>query len=208
MTAANPDPAPANRIPVERLGIPARFLYWLMMFTYRRHRFTAVGTAPEERRFIIIAVPHTSNWDFPNYMGVTRELGLKTHFMAKTQLFRWPFGRFMRQMGGVPVDRRGSNDMVQQMVAEFAHRDEFILTIAPEGTRKAVTAWRTGFYRIALGAGVPIVCGFMDYGNRRAGLGPVIHPTGDYETDMAPAFAFYAAMAGRNAVHSAPGDQS
>ena len=134
-------------------------------------------------------------------MGVTRELGLQTHFMAKTSLFRWPFGNFMRQMGGVPVDRSAAGDMVQQMIAEFATREDFILTIAPEGTRKTVDAWRTGFYRIAHGAGVPIVCGFMDYGNRRAGLGPVIHPTGDYEKDMTPAFAFYSAMAGRNAVH-------
>lgn len=186
------------------LGWAARALYALMMFIYRRHGFVPVGTAPPERRYVLIAVPHTSNWDFPNYMGVTRALGLETHFMAKTSLFRWPFGTFMRQMGGVPVDRRGSNDMVQQMIAEFGAREDFILTIAPEGTRKSVAAWRTGFYRIAHGAGVPIVCGFMDYGNRRAGLGPVIHPTGDYEADMAPAFAFYAAMAGRNAVHSAP----
>ena len=183
------------------LGWMARALHALLMFIYRRHRFTAVGTPPPERRYVIIAVPHTSNWDFPNYMGVTRELGLETHFMAKTSLFRWPFGNFMRQMGGVPVDRSAAGDMVQQMVAEFAAREDFILTIAPEGTRKSVTAWRTGFYRIAHGAGVPIVCGFMDYGNRRAGLGPVIYPTGDYEKDMAPAFAFYSAMAGRNAVH-------
>ena len=183
------------------LGWMARALYALLMFIYRRHHFTAVGTPPPDRRYVIIAVPHTSNWDFPNYMGVTRELGLQTHFMAKTSLFRWPFGTFMRQMGGVPVDRSAAGDMVQQMIAEFGAREDFILTIAPEGTRKTVDAWRTGFYRIAHGAGVPIVCGFMDYGNRRAGLGPVIHPTGDYEQDMAPAFAFYSAMAGRNAVH-------
>ncbi|WP_373489260.1 lysophospholipid acyltransferase family protein [Blastomonas sp.] len=182
-----------------RLGLAARALYALLVFIYRRHRFTAVGTAPAERRFVIIAVPHTSNWDFPNYIGVTRELGLRTHFMAKTSLFRWPFGGFMRQVGGVPVDRRAAQDMVQQMIAEFAARDDFVLTIAPEGTRKSVTEWRTGFYRIALGAGVPIVCGFMDYAHRRAGLGPVIYPTGDYAADMASAFAFYAEMHGRNA---------
>ncbi|WP_069051285.1 lysophospholipid acyltransferase family protein [Blastomonas sp. RAC04] len=204
MNASEPVPSPSREPSTAHLGWAARALYALMMFIYRRHRFTAVGTPPPERRYIIIAVPHTSNWDFPNYMGVTRELGLETHFMAKTSLFRWPFHNFMRQMGGVPVDRSAAGDMVQQMIAEFAAREDFILTIAPEGTRKAVTAWRTGFYRIAYGAGVPIVCGFMDYGNRRAGLGPVIHPTGDYEKDMAPAFAFYAAMAGRNAVHSAP----
>lgn len=201
MTQAH-EPKPSPELETAHLGWAARLLYALLMVIYRRHRFTAVGTVPADRRYVMIAVPHTSNWDFPNFIGVTRELGLQTHFMAKTSLFRWPFGTFMRQMGGVPVNRSAAQDMVQQMIGEFAVRDDFILTIAPEGTRSTVAAWRTGFYRIAHGANVPIVCGFMDYGNRRAGIGPVIHPTGNYEADMAPAFAFYAAMAGRNAVHS------
>jgi 1-acyl-sn-glycerol-3-phosphate acyltransferase len=179
----------------------SRLVRRLLLLLYRTHGWRAEGVVPEPRRFVIIAAPHTSNWDFLYFLGLTGDLGIKAHFMAKTSLFRWPFGNFMRQMGGVPVDRSAAGDMVQQMIAEFAARKDFILTIAPEGTRKSVDAWRTGFYRIALGAGVPIVCGFMDYGNRRAGLGPVIHPTGDYEKDMAPAFAFYSAMAGRNAVH-------
>ena len=179
----------------------SRIVRRLLLLLYRSHGWRAEGVVPEPRRFVIIAAPHTSNWDFLYFLGLTGDLGIKAHFMAKTSLFRWPFGNFMRQMGGVPVDRSAAGDMVQQMIAEFAAREDFILTIAPEGTRKTVDAWRTGFYRIAHGAGVPIVCGFMDYGNRRAGLGPVIHPTGDYEKDMAPAFAFYSAMAGRNAVH-------
>jgi 1-acyl-sn-glycerol-3-phosphate acyltransferase len=154
---------------------------------------------PEPQRFVLIAVPHTSNWDFPNFLGVTQTLGIRTHFMAKASLFRWPLGGFMRQMGGVRLDRAAAKDTVAQMIDEFARRDEFVLTIAPEGTRGAVTKWRTGFYQIALGAGVPIVCGFMDYATRRSGLGPVIVPTGDYEADMAPAFAFYRGMVGRNA---------
>lgn len=180
-----------------RMGLLAHFVRAILLFIYRRHNFTAVGTPPDEKRFVIIAVPHTSNWDFPNYIGLTHELGLTTHFMAKASLFKWPIGRFMRQVGGVPVERSANRDMVQQMVDEFARRDEFVLTVAPEGTRQKVAGWRTGFYRIAHGAGVPIVCGFMDYKTKRAGVGPVIVPTGDYEADMAPAFAFYRDMLGK-----------
>jgi 1-acyl-sn-glycerol-3-phosphate acyltransferase len=118
--------------------------------------------------------------------------------MAKASLFRWPLGRFMRQVGGVRLDRANARDTVQQMIDEFAKRDDFVLTIAPEGTRGAVTKWRTGFYQIALGAGVPIVCGFLDYSTRTAGLGPMIIPTGDYEADMAPVFAFYRDIKGKH----------
>jgi 1-acyl-sn-glycerol-3-phosphate acyltransferase len=186
-------------VPGERpMGFMARMAFRLLVFIYRRHKFTAVGEAPPFAKYVIIAVPHSSNWDFPNFVGLTRELGLSTHFMAKKSLFRWPMKRFMHQVGGVPVNRGGRSDMVQQMAEEFARRDQFILTIAPEGTREKVARWRTGFYHIALSAKVPIVCGFMDYGTMRAGIGPVIHPTGDYDADMAPAFAFYAGMRGKN----------
>jgi 1-acyl-sn-glycerol-3-phosphate acyltransferase len=183
----------------ERLGLIARLLRRVSIANYRRVGWTSVGTVPVPRRFILIAVPHTSNWDFPNLLGVTNALGIRVNFMAKTSLFRWPFGGLMRAVGGVPVDRSAAGDMVSQMIAEFARRDEFVLTIAPEGTRGAVDKWRTGFYRIAHGAGVPIVCGFMDYPKRVSGVGPVIMPTGDYDADMAPAFAFYAGIMGRNA---------
>jgi 1-acyl-sn-glycerol-3-phosphate acyltransferase len=183
----------------EQLGLIARLLRRVSIANYRRGGWTSVGTVPTPQRFVLIAVPHTSNWDFPNLLGVTNALGIRAHFMAKTSLFRWPFGGLMRAVGGVPVDRSAASDMVAQMIAEFAARDEFVLTIAPEGTRGAVEKWRTGFYRIAHGAGVPIVCGFMDYPKRVSGLGPVIMPTGDYDADMAPALAFYRGITGKNA---------
>ncbi|QLC22782.1 acyltransferase [Parasphingopyxis sp. CP4] len=187
----------SDRTDAPPMGLLARFVRRILFFIYKRYKFTAVGTPPELRRFVIIAVPHTSNWDFPNYVGLTHELGLDTHFMAKDSLFKWPIGKFMRQVGGVPVTRDANRDMVQQMVDEFAKRDEFVLTVAPEGTRQKVAGWRTGFYRIAHGAGVPIVCGFMDYERRRAGVGPIITPTGDYDADMEPAFAFYRDILGK-----------
>jgi 1-acyl-sn-glycerol-3-phosphate acyltransferase len=182
----------------EAPGFAARLVRRLLIMLYRHGGWTSVGTVPVPQRFVLIAVPHTSNWDFPNFLGVTHMLGIRTHFMAKSSLFRWPMGRFMRQVGGVRLDRATAKDTVQQMIDEFARRDDFVLTIAPEGTRGAVGKWRTGFYQIALGAGVPIVCGFMDYPTRTSGLGPVIVPTGDYEADMAPAFAFYRSITGKH----------
>src|SRR5690606_27499358 len=101
------------------------------------------GAPPADRRCIVIAAPHTSNWDFVNVLGLTNALGIKAHFMGKSSLFRWPMGRFMRDMGGVAVDRSASRNYVDAMIAEFAARDEFMLIIAPEGTRSAVTQWRT-----------------------------------------------------------------
>jgi 1-acyl-sn-glycerol-3-phosphate acyltransferase len=188
----------ATTAPDEDPRLPARLVRRLLVALYRRGGWTSVGTAPEPQRFVLIAAPHTSNWDFPYFLGVTQALGIRTHFMAKASLFRWPMGGFMRQVGGVRLDRATAKDTVQQMVDEFVRRDEFVLTIAPEGTRGAVGKWRTGFYQIALGAGVPIVCGFMDYAKRTSGLGPVIMPTGNYEADMAPAFAFYRQVTGRH----------
>ncbi|HTU12776.1 MAG TPA: lysophospholipid acyltransferase family protein [Allosphingosinicella sp.] len=176
----DPPPAFASRV-VRRL------LLWF----YRRRGWTATGAPPADRRCVIIAAPHTSNWDFVYFLGLTDELGIKAHFMGKRSLFRWPMGRFMRDMGGVAIDRSGSHNVVEAMIAEFGRRGEFMLTIAPEGTRKAVGQWRTGFYHIAMGAGVPLVCGLMDYGTKTGGLGPAIMPTGDYEADMAKIVAYY-----------------
>ena len=171
-----------------------RLLLWL----YRARGWKATGAPPPDRRCVIIAAPHTSNWDFLYFLGLTDALGIRAHFMAKKSLFRWPLGGFMRDMGGVEVDRTGGLNYVQAMIDEFATRKQFMLTIAPEGTRGAVRTWRTGFYHIAVGAGVPLVCGLMDYGTRTGGLGPAIMPTGDYKADMARIAEFYRSVTQRH----------
>ncbi len=158
---------------------------------YKMQGWKAIGEVPEPRRFVIVAAPHTSNWDFPNLLGLAEDLGIRPHFMAKQSLFRWPYRNFMLDVGGVPVDRKGANNVVDQMAAEFAKRDEFMLTIAPEGTRSNVGKWKTGFYHIAVAAKVPLVLGMMNYGNKTGGLGPAIMPTGDYEADMEKLMAYY-----------------
>ena len=183
------DPAPR---------IWSRLFRAIMLAFYRARGWKAIGAPPADRRCVIIAAPHTSNWDFLYFLGLTDALGIKAHFMGKLALFRWPFGRFMREMGGVPVDRSGGRDQVAQMIAEFSRRREFMLTIAPEGTRGAVRQWRTGFYHIAHGAGVPLVCGLMDYATKTGGLGPAIVTTGDYRADMAKVAEFYRSVTPRH----------
>ncbi|WP_156427253.1 lysophospholipid acyltransferase family protein [Novosphingobium sp. Fuku2-ISO-50] len=166
------------------IGAMSRLTKAALLTFYRRQGWRAVGTPPPGGRYILIAAPHTSNWDFVFFLGLAESLGIDPHFMAKDSLFRWPMGGFMRDMGGILVNRAGRSDMVATMIDEFARRDRFALTIAPEGTRSKVRSWRSGFYHIAMGAGVPIVPGFMDYAKRIGGVGPAIMPTGDYRADM------------------------
>ncbi len=175
----------------EQPGPVARMVRRVLLAMYRLRGWRALGQVPEPRRFILIAAPHTSNWDFVNFLGLTADLGLRAHFMGKLSLFKWPLGGFMKQMGGVPVDRRGGGNVVEQMVAEFARRAEFMLTVAPEGTRGKTAKWRTGFYQIALAAKVPMVVGFMDYGTKTGGLGPLIWPSGDFRADMLKVLEVY-----------------
>jgi 1-acyl-sn-glycerol-3-phosphate acyltransferase len=171
-----------------------RFIYWI----YRRNGWTAHGVVPSPRKFVLIAAPHTSNWDFIFFIGLTEDLGFMPHFMGKKSLFRWPFANFLYDMGGVSVDRSSPQNYVQQMVAEFEKRDEFMLTIAPEGSRDNNSKWKTGFYQIALAANVPFVIGMMDYGKKTGGLGPAIMPTGDYEADMAKVIELYRGVVPRH----------
>lgn len=181
-----------------RPSMLSRLFRHVLIGIYKRHGWHAHGVVPEPRKFVLIAAPHTSNWDFVYFLGLTDELGIKPHFMAKTSLFRWPFTNFMLDMGGVPVDRTSSKNYVETMIDEFKRRTEFMLTIAPEGTRGSVKAWKTGFYHIALGAGVPLVVGMMDYGTKTGGLGPAIWPTGDYKADMEKVAEIYATVTPRH----------
>jgi 1-acyl-sn-glycerol-3-phosphate acyltransferase len=177
---------------IRKVSFTSRCVRLVIMWLYRRYGWKAQGQVPAVRRFVIIAAPHTSNWDFLYYIGLTQTLGVMPNFMAKTSLFRWPIRNFMLDMGGVAVDRKNGGNYVEAMINEFATRDEFMLTIAPEGTRGSVRHWKTGFYHIAMGANVPMVVGMMDYGTRTGGLGPMIWPTGDYAADMAKVAEIYA----------------
>lgn len=186
---------------------PARVVRWLLLHWYVRSGWQAVGTLPPDRKFIIIGAPHTSNWDFPVFLGTVHAVGREVRFIGKHSLFKGAVGRFMRALGGVPVNRAIPQDTVSQIVDQIAASDDFLLIVAAEGTRSRTTKWKTGFYQIALKAKVPIVCAGPDYPNKRGIFGPVIHPTGYYDRDMAPAFAFFRTLSPRHPERSAfPGD--
>lgn len=155
------------------------------------------GTLPETPKFIAIGAPHTSNWDFVVAMSALMALGLRLHWMGKHTLFRPPFGGVMRWMGGVPVDRDATRGVVEQLVDEFERRDRFLLGIAPEGTRSRVTTWKTGFYRIARGARVPILPVGLDWSTRAIRLGDLFTPTGDMEADIQHLRAWFAPIVGK-----------
>ncbi len=154
------------------------------VFMYKINGWTAVQDNPPPRKAVIIAAPHTSNWDFLYFLGLTNALQITSYWIGKKSLFKWPYGNTMMRLGGVPVDRSASQNMVDTMAKEFASRDDFLLTIPPEGTRGNVRQWRTGFYYIALKAKVPIIMGMMDYAKKTGGLGPSFMPSGDYKADM------------------------
>jgi 1-acyl-sn-glycerol-3-phosphate acyltransferase len=181
-----------------RPGWLVRAVMAAIVWLYHRQGWRAASEGPVPRRCIIIAAPHTSNWDFLYFVGLTHDLGIRSYFMAKRELFFWPIGGFLRQIGGIAIDRGRSGNHVQAMIDEFAARDDFVLTIAPEGSRSSVRKWRTGFYHIAMGAGVPMVCGLMDYGRKLGGLGPAMLASGDYAADMAKVEAYYRSVTPRH----------
>ena len=151
---------------------------------------------PDAKKYVLIAAPHTSNWDFLYMLLFAGALNIHPHWAAKDSMFRWPVTGLWKQLGGIPVNRRSRNNFVNQMVTAFQQSEEMILIIAPEGTRAKAGYWKSGFYYIALGAGVPIVMGFLDFGRKVGGLGPAIMPTGDIRTDFVAIREFYADKTG------------
>ena len=149
------------------------------------------GEIPNLPKFVIIGAPHTSNWDFPVAMSLVLALGLDAHWIGKHTLFRWPFGGLMRWFGGMPVVRSERGGVVAQVIDIFKGRERMVFGLSPEGTRKRVDQWKTGFYHIALGAGVPIVPGYFDYPRKVIGFGPPLMPSGDIEADISTLQAFY-----------------
>ncbi len=149
---------------------------------------------------VLIAAPHTSNWDLPLTLMTAFVLDLRLHWLGKHTLFRPPFGALMRWLGGIAVQRHQKNNLVADSAQALREAEGRLqLIIPPEGTRDKVTVWKSGFYWIAHGAGVPIQLAYMDYAQRRAGLGPLIQPSGDYERDLITIRAFYAPFMGRHA---------
>ena len=169
--------------------------------------WTVEGTLPREAtRSVLIAAPHTSNWDLPYMLMVALVLRLNIHWMGKSSLFRWPFGPAMRWLGGIAVDREKNSNLVAASADAIVNAHGPVqLVVAPEGTRGKARHWKTGFYFIAVQARVPILLTYLDYERKVSGLGPIFIPTGDVDADMAEIKRFYAPIKGRRSDQSGSG---
>jgi 1-acyl-sn-glycerol-3-phosphate acyltransferase len=155
-----------------------------------------VGEKPAFKNYVLIVAPHTSNWDFPAGVSTAFMLGLNPFWMGKDALFRFPHGFIFSLLGGVAIDRSRSHNMVASSIRQLKDSEEFCLVITPEGTRSLTEGWKTGFYHIAHGAGVPLVLGFIDGATKRIGLGTTIVLTGDMDADFAQCAAFFKPIKG------------
>ncbi|WP_281983534.1 1-acyl-sn-glycerol-3-phosphate acyltransferase [Azonexus hydrophilus] len=173
---------------------------WLV----KRLGWTLIEPAERPPRTVLIAYPHTSNWDALYALLARQGLALEAHWAAKDALFRWPFGGLLRRLGGVAVNRRQRTGFVDQMAAEFARRQRFMLVLAPEGTRSLTAGWKSGFYRIALAAQVPVGLGFIDYARRRVGILAYITLSGDPAQDIATIAGHYREHCGKRPELASP----
>ena len=155
------------------------------------------GRPPAEPRFVLVAAPHTSNWDALIMLIAGWVFQYRLSWLGKQELFHGPFGVFLRWVGGVPVDRASAHSAAAAAIRALTSAERMALAIPPEGTRQKTPYWKMGFYLIARRARVPIVLGYIDYRRRVAGLGPALAPSGDIETDMETIRRFYCGVTAR-----------
>ena len=161
------------------------------------------GEVPNLPKFVVAVAPHTSNWDFVVGIAAMFALDLRIAFLGKHTLFRWPFGRLMRWMGGIPVDRASPHGVVDQSIDAFTRMERRILAIAPEGTRRRVAQFKSGFLQIARGARVPVVLASLDYAAKCVRFGSTFEPGEDIEADRRRTEAYFATVRGRRPRQSA-----
>lgn len=153
---------------------------------------------PPEKKIMLIAVPHTSNWDLPLMLFIARSMGVQLNWVAKDTLFKGLFGRYMRWLGGIPVNRRSRTNFTDQVIDIYNKREKLIIVVAPAGTRSYTEYWKSGFYHIARGAKIPVAFGYLDYGRKIGGIKPGFMPTGNIDADLEKAREFYKDMTGKN----------
>ncbi len=191
---------PGSRTPRTGPCLPRRgnaFTRWLGRTTLAALGWRLHGQLPDQPRLVVVAAPHTSNWDFVLAMATAFALGVEIRWLGKHTLFRPPMGALMRWLGGVPVDRGVRSGVVAQSAAALRAREQMLLCVTPEGTRGKARQWKTGFYHIAREADVPICLCTMHYPRRLLGLGPVLIPGDDAEADMTAIRNFYRPFRGR-----------
>jgi 1-acyl-sn-glycerol-3-phosphate acyltransferase len=163
----------------------------LALFLLKAFGWKLCIAPPPSKKYVLIGAPHTSNWDF--VVGLLGLWGgrIRARFLGKKELFKPPLGFLMRALGGIPVDRSRRSNLVDQVAEIFKREEEIAILITPEGTRGRAPYWRTGFYYMALKAGVPIALGYADYRRKEVGIGAYLYPTGDIRKDFALIREFY-----------------
>lgn len=160
--------------------------------------WSLAGEFPDVPKLVLIAAPHSSWWDGVWGLLIKVAIGADVHFMGKRELFFWPLGSLLRRLGGMAIDRGSAQGVVGQMIDQFRQREKLWLGIAPEGTRKPVQRWKSGFWRIAHEAGVPIFPVAFHYPDKTIRLGPLFDTSADMEADLARLRSFYAPFRGKH----------
>jgi 1-acyl-sn-glycerol-3-phosphate acyltransferase len=166
--------------------------------------WTMTGRIPDIDKGVFIAAPHTSNWDGFWFLVYKVAQQVEVSFLAKESLFWWPLGTILGGMGAIPINRGDAADIVAGLVREFARRDHLFLALAPEGTRKWKPHWKTGFYRIAEAAGVPVTLAYIDYEKKEIGIGPTLPQGEPIENVLQSLREFYAGVKGRHPALQGP----
>ena len=181
-------------------GLPLRknaFLRFLGSAVLKLMGWRVTGPFPEVSKAVVIAAPHTSNWDFIIGIAAKFQLQLQIHWLGKDTLFRKPFAWLFQWLGGTPVRRSSPEGIVDQTIGLFRNHDQYLLGLSPEGTRKKVDRWKTGFYHIARGAGVPIIPVAFDYATKTILIGEPFRPSESLEIDSVALMNFYSAVEGK-----------
>jgi 1-acyl-sn-glycerol-3-phosphate acyltransferase len=195
LSTESPDLPPAPVVERPRVpGLFPRLAAWVLRAAGWKIRLRE----PVPRRCVAIFYPHTSNWDTIVGLLAKVVIGLRIHFVGKDTLFRWPLRPLLVWWGGIPVNRREPEGFIGAIEQEFAQRRDFLLALAPEGTRGQTAYWKSGFYRIARAAKVPLALAYIDYSSSEIGVGAYLDLSGDVPTDMARIRAFYAGKRGRH----------
>jgi 1-acyl-sn-glycerol-3-phosphate acyltransferase len=176
----------------------------LAELAFRLTGWRTEGAPPPNERFVLIAAPHTSNWDAVIMLLAADIFHLPLAWFVKDSWFKFPMGTLMRKLGGVPIDRSASHGVVEQAVERLLGAEPLALAVPPEGTRGKAAHWKTGFYHIARGAKVPIVLAYLDYGRKVAGLGPAFVPTGNIEEDFKVFAEFYKDVKAKHPENAGP----
>jgi 1-acyl-sn-glycerol-3-phosphate acyltransferase len=162
------------------------------------------GSVPPFPKFVVLGAPHTSNWDLPIVLASAWAFGVRLRWMGKSELFGPATGWLFRALGGIPVDRKAPQGLVAQLVRVFADTDRMVLMVPPDGTRATKAAWKSGFYHIALAAGVPVVASYADFARKQSGIAGFAIMTGDVGADMDAIRALYAGITPRHPERMTP----